>query len=64
MMQRFDILPAAGAPSGCALGVAEQHPNSKQRLAMRDGFEICFSPALAGRKPVAADTQWWKPDLR
>jgi hypothetical protein len=63
MMQRFDV-KAAGGSSNCALDVAEQQPNSKQRLAMRDGFEICFSPALAGRKPVAADTQWWKPDLR
>jgi FtsP/CotA-like multicopper oxidase with cupredoxin domain len=64
MMQRFDILPAPGQSSGCGVGVAEHQRDSKTRLAMRDAFEICFSPALAGRKPVAADTEWWKPDLR
>jgi hypothetical protein len=64
MMQRFDIRPAAGQSSGCGVDVAEQQPNSKTRLAMRDSFAICTSPALAGRKPVAADAEWWKPDLR
>jgi FtsP/CotA-like multicopper oxidase with cupredoxin domain len=64
MMQRFDIRPAAGQPSGCGVDVAELQPNLKKRLAMNDSFEICTSPALAGRKPVAADAEWWKPDLR
>jgi hypothetical protein len=33
---------------------------------MRDSFEICTSPALASQKqyPLAATTEWWKPDLR
>jgi hypothetical protein len=65
MMQRLDILPAAGQPSGCNLDVAER-PNLKKRLAMKDSFEICTSPALASRKqyPLAANAEWWKPDLR
>jgi FtsP/CotA-like multicopper oxidase with cupredoxin domain len=66
MMQRLDILPAAGQPSGCGVGLAEQHPSLKTRLAMKDSFEICTSPALATRKqsPLAANTEWWRPDLR
>ena len=66
MMQRFDIRPAAGQPSGCGVDVAEQQPNLKKRLAMKDSFEICTSPALASRKqyPLAANAEWWKPDLR
>jgi hypothetical protein len=67
MMQRFDIRPAAGQPSGCGVDVAEQQPNLKKRLAMKDNFEICTgsAPGLASRKQqYSADAEWWKPDLR
>jgi hypothetical protein len=67
MMQRFDILPAPGQPSGCTLGVAELQPNLKKLLALNENFRICTSaapPRLASWKPYRADAEWWKPDLR
>jgi FtsP/CotA-like multicopper oxidase with cupredoxin domain len=41
MIQRMDILPAAGQPSGCQLDVADK-PDLKQ-LASLSSFPICFS---------------------
>jgi hypothetical protein len=65
MMQRMDIRPAAGQPSGCAIDVAA-NPNLQKLAAMKSSFEICTSPAPASRKqyPLAANAEWWKPDLR
>jgi hypothetical protein len=66
MMQRMDILPAAGRPSGCQLDVAVR-PNLQKLLALKDGFEICTSssPRFASRKQqYPADAEWRAPDLR
>jgi FtsP/CotA-like multicopper oxidase with cupredoxin domain len=51
MMQRFDILPANGQPSGCALdGNQAVKPSLRNLLAsksiLRSSFEICTSSAL------------------
>jgi hypothetical protein len=43
MMQRFDILPAPGQPSGCAVDVAAT-PDLRKRLALGSSFEFCTSP--------------------
>jgi hypothetical protein len=51
MMQRFDILPAPGRSSGCQLDLAVA-PDVRKRLAMRDAFEICTSPAAPRFTPV------------
>jgi hypothetical protein len=66
MMQRLDILPAPGQPSGCNLNVSE-HSTLKKLAAMKNSFEICTStpaPRLASWKQYRADAEWWKPDLR
>jgi FtsP/CotA-like multicopper oxidase with cupredoxin domain len=49
MMQRFDILPAPGQPSGCALDVAVS-PDLRKRLALANSFEICTSPSAAATR--------------
>jgi hypothetical protein len=51
MMQRFDILPAPGQPSGCALGVAAA-PDLRKRLASGSSFEFCTSPSAPRFTPV------------
>jgi hypothetical protein len=66
MMQRFDILPAAGQPSGCQLDVA-LNPNLQKLLAMKDSFQICTSspPRFASwKQQYPADAEWRAPDLR
>jgi FtsP/CotA-like multicopper oxidase with cupredoxin domain len=66
MMQRFDILPAAGKPSGCQLDVA-LNPNLQKLLAMKDSFQICTSspPRFASwKQQYPADAEWRAPDLR
>ena len=65
-MQRFDILPAAGQPSGCNLDVAATNPNLQKLLAMKDSFALCTgsAPALSSRKQYQASTEWMRPDLR
>jgi FtsP/CotA-like multicopper oxidase with cupredoxin domain len=49
MMQRFDILPAPGQPSGCALDVAVS-PDLRKRLALANSYEICTSPSAAATR--------------
>lgn len=46
MMQRFDILPARGAPSGCALdsNSAAADPLIERLIASRGRFPICSAP--------------------
>ena len=57
MMQRFDILPAPGQPSGCALDVAAT-PDLRKRLALGSSFEICTSsPGAAARFTPITDIQ-------
>jgi FtsP/CotA-like multicopper oxidase with cupredoxin domain len=65
MMQRMDILPAAGQPSGCRLDVALK-PNFQKLLTMKDSFEICTSsaPRFSSPKQYRADAEWMSPDLR
>jgi FtsP/CotA-like multicopper oxidase with cupredoxin domain len=55
MMQRFDILPANGQPSGCALdGNQAVKPNLRMLLASRSSFQICSSSA----SPSLAYSPW------
>ncbi len=59
MMQRFDILPAPGQPSGCALDVAGS-PDLRKRLALGSSFGICtspFTPRSATRFTPVTDIQ-------
>jgi FtsP/CotA-like multicopper oxidase with cupredoxin domain len=50
MMQRFDILPAPGQPSGCKLdGDQAVKPDFGKLLASRGQFQICSSSALRFR---------------
>ncbi len=56
-MQRFDILPAPGQPSGCALDVALT-PDLRKRLALGSSFEICTSsPGAVARFTPITDIQ-------
>jgi hypothetical protein len=53
MMQRFDILPAKGAPSGCKLvGDTAAVPLIERLIASRGSFPICSAPRQS--KPVSA----------
>ncbi|MFL6948059.1 MAG: hypothetical protein ACJ8FU_07650, partial [Xanthobacteraceae bacterium] len=44
MMQRMDILPARGAPSGCKLDDTAALPIIDRLLASRSNFQICSAP--------------------
>jgi hypothetical protein len=45
MMQRMDILPANGGPSGCSLdGARAAIPLIERLLAGNNGFQICSAP--------------------
>jgi FtsP/CotA-like multicopper oxidase with cupredoxin domain len=53
MMQRLDILPAKGQPSGCVLdGDHAAVPLIERLLARRGNFQICSAPRQSG--PVSA----------
>jgi FtsP/CotA-like multicopper oxidase with cupredoxin domain len=55
MMQRFDILPANGQSSGCALdGNQASKPNLRMLLASRSNSELCSSSA----PPPLSYTPW------
>jgi hypothetical protein len=66
MMQRMDILPAAGQPSGCTLDVAAATPNLQKLLAIKDSFAFCSGsvPSLSSRKQYQASSDWVRPNLR
>jgi hypothetical protein len=66
MMQRMDILPAAGQPSGCTLDMAATTPNLQKLLALKDSFALCTSsaPSLSSRKQYQASSNWMRPNLR
>ena len=49
MMQRMDILPAPGQPSGCNLDRASAAPLIEKFIASRSSFQICSSSALPFR---------------
>lgn len=44
MMQRFDILPAKGASSGCSLDQASAAPLIERLIASRGSFQVCSAP--------------------
>src|SRR5438105_15898343 len=44
MMQRMDILPAPGQPSGCNLDQASAGPLIEKFIASRSSFPICSAP--------------------
>jgi hypothetical protein len=44
MMQRMDILPAPGQPSGCSLDQASAAPLIEKFIASRSSFQICSAP--------------------
>ncbi len=51
MMQRMDILPASGGPSGCSLdGARAAVPLIEKLIAGNDGFQICSAPQQAKSK--------------
>jgi FtsP/CotA-like multicopper oxidase with cupredoxin domain len=52
MMQRLDILPAKGQPSGCNLDQASAAPLIEKFIASRSSFQICSAPRQSG--PVSA----------
>jgi hypothetical protein len=58
MMQRMDILPAIGQPSGCQLdGQAALKPNLGTLLASNSPFPICSSsPQRFSRKQIGLQT--------
>jgi hypothetical protein len=49
MMQRFDILPAPGQPSGCMLDSdsAAAVPLIERLIASRGSFQICSAARLS-----------------
>jgi len=49
MMQRMDILPAPGQPSGCNLDQASAAPLIEKFIASRSSFQICSSSAVRFR---------------
>jgi FtsP/CotA-like multicopper oxidase with cupredoxin domain len=44
MMQRMDVLPAKGAPSGCMLDQNAAVPIIERLIASRGSFQICSAP--------------------
>jgi hypothetical protein len=57
MMQRMDILPAIGQPSGCKLDGQALKPNLKTLLASNSSFPICSSsPQRFSRKQIGLQT--------
>jgi hypothetical protein len=64
MMQRMDILPAIGQPSGCKLDGQALKPNLKTLLASNSPFPICSSsPQRFSRKQIGLQTLG-QPPLR
>jgi FtsP/CotA-like multicopper oxidase with cupredoxin domain len=74
MMQRMDILPAAGQPSGCGVDVAAATPSLQKLLALKDSFALCTGSApalissrkqyLGSGKQYQASSDWIRPNLR
>ena len=56
-MQRMDILPAIGQPSGCQLDGQAFKPNLGKLLASNTDFPICSSsPQRFSRKQIGLQT--------
>jgi FtsP/CotA-like multicopper oxidase with cupredoxin domain len=49
MMQRMDILPAPGQPSGCSLDQASAAPLIEKFIASRSSFQICSAAPRQSR---------------